>query len=142
MLFRSTGAAQHYRDSRILTIYEGTTAIQANDIVGRKTIRDGGAVAKAICAQIAATEKDLLGRGNSQMADVAKSLAEARVAFEGAIDYILESAKAKTNTKAVYAGAVPYLRLAGVVLGGWQMARALLIAEDKMSEDPDFYKAK
>ena len=137
-----TGAAQHYRDSRILTIYEGTTAIQANDIVGRKTIRDGGAVAKAICAQIAATEKDLLGRGNPQMADVAKSLAEARVAFEGAIDYILESAKAKTNTKAVYAGAVPYLRLAGVVLGGWQMARALLIAEDKMSEDPDFYKAK
>ena len=54
-----TGAAQHYRDARILPIYEGTTAIQANDLVGRKNVRDGGAVARAICAQIAETEAAL-----------------------------------------------------------------------------------
>jgi hypothetical protein len=57
-----TGAAQHYRDAKILTIYEGTTAIQANDLVGRKTVRDGGAVAKSLIAQVRATEAQLAMR--------------------------------------------------------------------------------
>src|SRR5512133_4147391 len=57
-----TGAAQYLRDARILPIYEGTTAIQANDLVGRKTVRDKGAVAKALCAQMALTEQDLAAR--------------------------------------------------------------------------------
>ena len=73
-----TGAAQHYRDSRILPIYEGTTAIQANDLVGRKTARDGGQFAKSIAAQIEATEKDLAVSGSAAAQSVAKHLVAAR----------------------------------------------------------------
>jgi hypothetical protein len=60
-----TGAAQYYRDAKILTIYEGTTAIQANDLVGRKTARDGGQTAKAIAAQIEKTEGELAKRDSA-----------------------------------------------------------------------------
>jgi hypothetical protein len=135
-----TGAAQHYRDSKILTIYEGTTAIQANDIVGRKTVRDGGAVAKAICAQIANTEQDLAAHNDANCQAMLSALREGRLALEAAVDYIVTNAK--TNTKDVYAGAVTYLQLAGVVLCGWQMARALMVALDKKDQDAAFYNAK
>ena len=135
-----TGAAQHLRDARILTIYEGTTAIQANDIVGRKTVRDGGAVAKAICAQIAVTEQDLAAHGEGDCAVMRLALEAGRHALEATIDYVV--AHAKTDTKAVYAGAVNYLKLAGVVLCGWQMARAMMVALDKKETDQRFYGAK
>ena len=135
-----TGAAQHFRDARILTIYEGTTAIQANDIVGRKTVRDKGAVARALCAQIAITEQDLAAHGNEHCAAMHTALQAGRQALENAIDYIV--AHGKTDAKAVYAGAVTYLKLAGVVLCGWQMGRAMMVALDKMDADPQFYGAK
>ena len=135
-----TGAAQHYRDARILTIYEGTTAIQANDIVGRKTLRDKGAVAKALCARIAITEQDLAAHDNEDCAAMLDALRQGRLALEGAIDFIV--ANGKSNPKAVYAGAVNYLKLAGVVLCGWQMGRALMVALDKMDSDPEFFTAK
>jgi len=135
-----TGAAQHYRDARILTIYEGTTAIQANDIVGRKTLRDKGAVAKALCAQIAITEQDLAAHGNDDCTTMLISLMEGRRALEDAIDFILTHGK--SDPKMVYAGAVNYLKLAGIVLCGWQMARAMMVAQDKMDSDPTFYTAK
>jgi len=135
-----TGAAQHYRDARILTIYEGTTAIQANDLVGRKTVRDGGAVAKELAQRIAATEKDLAASGSDDAKAVLKQLALARSAFEQAVTYIVTNAK--TDIKAVYAGSYAYLRLSGLVLGGWQMARALLAAERLRDGDPKFYDAK
>ncbi|MDO8449107.1 MAG: acyl-CoA dehydrogenase [Rhodoferax sp.] len=135
-----TGAAQHWRDARILTIYEGTTAIQANDIVGRKTLRDKGAVAKALCAQIAITEQDLAAHGDDDCTAMLNALRDGRLALEDAIDYIL--AKGKSDPKAVYAGAVTYLKLAGVVLSGWQMGRAMMIALDKMDSDPKFFHAK
>ena len=134
-----TGAAQHYRDARILTIYEGTTAIQANDLVGRKTVRDGGAVAKSLCARIAATEQDLLALGQEDGLVMREALQQGRLALEATIDYLV--ANAKTQVKPVYAGAVNYLRLAGLVLGGWQMARALLVAE-RQQQDPQFSAAK
>ena len=135
-----TGAAQHYRDARILTIYEGTTAIQANDIVGRKTVRDGGAVAKALCAQVALTEEDLAAHTELDCAVMRHSLRSARQALEQTIDHIV--AQAKTKPHAVYAGAVNYLQLAGVVLCGWQMARAMMVSLDHMAEDPAFHAAK
>jgi 3-(methylthio)propanoyl-CoA dehydrogenase len=135
-----TGAAQHYRDARILTIYEGTTAIQANDFVGRKTVRDGGAVAKAICARIAATEEDLAAHGNEDCAVMRQALLRGRLALESTIDYVV--ANARTSAKPVYAGAVNYLRLAGLVLSGWQMARALMVALDQQDEDPTFFGGK
>ncbi|MCX7258454.1 MAG: acyl-CoA dehydrogenase, partial [Polaromonas sp.] len=134
------GAAQHYRDARILTIYEGTTAIQANDLVGRKTLRDKGAVAKALCTQIAATEQDLAAHDSEDCAAMAQALKQGRLALESAIDFIV--ANGKSEPKTVYAGAVNYLKLAGIVLCGWQMARALMVALDKMDSDPAFYSAK
>jgi alkylation response protein AidB-like acyl-CoA dehydrogenase len=135
-----TGAAQHYRDARILTIYEGTTAIQANDLVGRKTVRDGGATAQVLIGKIKQTEKDLASTGSADAKAVLKQLIPAREAFEASVSYIL--ANAKTEVKAVYAGSFAYLRLCGLVLGAWQMARALLAAEGLRSSDSSFYDAK
>ena len=135
-----TGAAQHYRDARILPIYEGTTAIQANDLVGRKTVRDKGAVAKYFCAQMALTEQDLAARNNPACAVMRSALEAGRLAMERTVDYVVGNAK--TETKSVYSGAVTYLQLAGIVLGGWQMARAMMVALDQMDSDPAFYGAK
>ena len=137
-----TGAAQYLRDSKILSIYEGTTAIQANDLVGRKTARDGGAVAKAIAAQIEATEGDLARSGSAAAQAVKPVLAAARAAFLEVVGYVVSNVKASPN--AVFAGSVPYLMLAGKTVAGWQMARALLAAEGlaKAGEDPAFHEAK
>jgi len=137
-----TGAAQHMRDAKILTIYEGTTAIQANDLVGRKTARDGGFIAKAIAAQIESTEKALDARSSEAAKALAKRLAAARRAFLDVVDFVVAGAKSDPN--AVFAGSVNYLMLAGNLVAGWQMARALLVAEDRLAagKDADFMKAK
>jgi alkylation response protein AidB-like acyl-CoA dehydrogenase len=137
-----TGAAQYLRDAKILTIYEGTTAIQANDLVGRKTARDGGRVAKAIAKQIEATEAELARRGSVPARAMGKRLAAARAAFVDTVDFI--AGKAKSDPNAAFAGSVPYLMLAGNVVAGWQMARALLAAEQRLAEgaDADFMRAK
>ncbi|MDY0747053.1 acyl-CoA dehydrogenase [Paucibacter sp. R3-3] len=137
-----TGAAQFYRDAKILTIYEGTTAIQANDLVGRKTTRDGGALARAVAAQIEKTEGQLALRDSAASQSAAKRLGAARGAYLDAVDFI--AASGKTDPNAAYAGSVPYLLLAGNLVAGWQMARALMVAEDKLAagEDADFMTAK
>jgi 3-(methylthio)propanoyl-CoA dehydrogenase len=135
-----TGAAQHYRDARILTIYEGTTAIQANDLVGRKTIRDGGATAQILLQKIRQTENELAANATESAKAVLKQLSAGRIAFEEVVAYILVNAK--SDTKAVYAGSVAYLRLCGLVLGAWQMARSLLAAQRLRDTDPSFYDAK
>jgi len=134
-----TGAAQCYRDARILPIYEGTTAIQANDLIGRKTLRDGGAVARALCEQIISTENELRASGGVGQS-VAERLAKGRQALSIVVDYVV--ANAQDNANAVFAGSVPYLKLAGIVLGGWQMGRALLAAQKLRDQDPPFYDAK
>jgi hypothetical protein len=137
-----TGAAQYYRDARILTIYEGTTAIQANDLVGRKTARDGAATARAVAAQIAATEAQLRDRRSAAAQSMLKRLQAARVAFEDVAGYI--AAQSKSNPNAAFAGSVPYLMIAGNVVAGWQLARALMVAEDRAAQgvDPAFMQAK
>jgi hypothetical protein len=137
-----TGAAQYYRDAKILTIYEGTTAIQANDLVGRKTARDGGQTAKAIAAQIEKTEEQLRASGTADAQAVATRLAAARQAFLDAVDFVAGGAKAQPND--VYAGSVPYLMLAGNLVAGWQMARALLVAQELSAKGQDtaFMQAK
>jgi hypothetical protein len=137
-----TGAAQYYRDAKILTIYEGTTAIQSNDLVGRKTARDGGQTAKALAGQIAQTEELLAARDDAAAQSFAKNLKAARLAFLDTVDFIAGSAKGTPN--AAYAGSVPYLMLTGNLMAGWQMGRALLAAQDCLNEgeDVDFMKAK
>ena len=137
-----TGCAQYYRDAKILTIYEGTTAIQANDLVGRKTARDGGQTAKALAAQIAVTEKELTENGSADALAVAKRLAAAREAFVDVVNFVAGNTKASPN--AVFAGSVPYLLLAGNVMAGWQLARALLVAQEQLAQGHDaaFMQAK
>ncbi|GAA6202726.1 acyl-CoA dehydrogenase [Aquicoccus sp. SU-CL01552] len=136
-----TGAAQHYRDARILPIYEGTTAIQANDLLGRKTLRDGGATARRLAAMIAETEVELAKASPAAQA-VGARLAAARGAFEAAVDHLC--ATAGTDPNAAFAGSVPYLMLAGNLVAGWQLARSLLAAEAALErgEDTAFMTAK
>ena len=138
-----TGAAQYLRDARILTIYEGTTAIQANDLVGRKTSRDGGRTALAIAKQIASTEAELSKRETVEARAVAKRLGAARAAFEDVVRFVAE--RTRSNPNAVFAGSVPYLMLAGNVVAGWQLGRALLVAEDQLRDgagDAAFLRSK
>jgi len=135
-----TGAAQFYRDARILPIYEGTTAIQANDLVGRKTYRDGGKVAKSIAVLIQQTEAELAHSGTPAAKAMLKHLSTARASFETVVDYVV--ANFKSDIKGVFAGSVAYLRLAGLLMSGWQMARALLAAEAKLDSDQEFFSAK
>jgi len=130
-----TGAAQYYRDAKILTIYEGTTAIQANDLIGRKTGRDGGQTAKGIAAQIANTEAELLKSGSDNAKAMAARLKAAREAFLHVVDFVVSGAKASPN--AVFAGSVPYLMLTGNLVAGWQMGRALLAAEAELAKGHD-----
>ncbi|KRC30745.1 acyl-CoA dehydrogenase [Acidovorax sp. Root219] len=137
-----TGAAQYYRDAKILTIYEGTTAIQANDLVGRKTARDGGQTAKGIAAQIEKTEAELLANGTPAAKAVARRLTAARQAFLDVVDFV--AGGTKTSPNAVFAGSVPYLMLAGNLVAGWQLARSLLVAQALLhkGQDSAFMQAK
>ena len=137
-----TGAAQYYRDAKILTIYEGTTAIQANDLVGRKTARDGGTGAKAIAAQIEKTEAELAKRESANAKAVHKRLKAAREAFVDVVEFI--AANTRSNPNAAFAGSVPYLMLAGNLMAGWQLARSLMVAEDLSAQGTDvaFMQAK
>ena len=127
-----TGAAQYLRDARITTIYEGTTGIQAMDLVGRKIARDGGATAKGWLAEV----KKLDGR-LSDHPQIRKALADGVKAVEDCVEFIV----AAKDPRAQFAGAVPFLKLMGVVAGGWQMARAALAAA-KGTGDESFDKAK
>jgi 3-(methylthio)propanoyl-CoA dehydrogenase len=129
-----TGAAQFYRDARILTIYEGTTAIQANDLVGRKTARDGGATARAFISQMRATAAELAA-GAGDLPAIGRRLSAAVDAYESVVDYVVT--QYKSDIRAVFAGSVPYLKLAGIAHGGWQMARAALAASRMVAQGRD-----
>jgi len=137
-----TGAAQYYRDAKILTIYEGTTAIQANDLVGRKTSRDGGQTAKALAGQVEQTEKELLAHANADAQAVGRRLKAARLAFFDVVEFV--AGNTKSNPNDVFAGCVPYLMLTGNLMAGWQMGRSLLVAQAQLAAgvDQDFMRAK
>ncbi len=114
-----TGASQHLRDARITTIYEGTTGIQANDLIGRKLARDGGVVMQRLIAVMSADATALDGQGDVLLASVAAALATGLRALTEATDWLLAA-----PGREAAAGAVPYLNLCGTVIGGWLMARA------------------
>ena len=138
-----TGAAQHLRDARITTIYEGTTGIQANDLVGRKIAREGGVTIKGWLQMMTALDAKLAGSKNADIAVIRVTLAAGTKAVAECVDYIV--ATAGTDPKAAFSGAVPFLKLMGIVCGGWQMARSALVAEKKLAEgggDAAFYKTK
>ncbi len=138
-----TGAAQHYRDARITTIYEGTTAIQANDLIGRKTARDGGAVARVVIAEMDMLASELVAGGDVALMRIGEELAGASVALKESVDWIV--AAYGSSSRAAHAASVPYLRLWGLVAGGWQLARAAQVAARHLAAsegDAAFYSGK
>ena len=110
--------------------------------MGRKTARDGGQTAKALAAQIAATEAALTASATPDALVMAQRLAAARLAFIEVVDFVVGNTKAQPN--AVFAGSVPYLMLAGNLMAGWQLGRALLVAQAALArgEDVAFMQAK
>ena len=139
-----TGAAQHLRDARITTIYEGTTGIQANDLIGRKIARDGGVAARAAIGRMRETQLALGPAHGEDFAAIRAGLADAVAALDDAVAWVLATQRA--DPKAIAAVAVPLLHLFGIVAGGWQMGRAALAAHVALdaghNADPGFLQAK
>ena len=138
-----TGAAQFLRDARITTIYEGTTGIQAADLVGRKVGFEQGATAFAVIDDMRKLDADLARSKNADIAAQRGNLEHAVDGLNRATQWLVDTFPQDPN--AVAAVSVPYLKLWGTVAGGWLMARAALIAETQLSAgavDADFYRAK
>jgi hypothetical protein len=138
-----TGAAQYYRDARISAIYEGTTGIQANDLVGRKVGREGGQTALALIAEMDKLPALLLAMNDVNLRAIAARLTDSIANAKRATEWI--ATMFPNNPAAVFSGAVHYLKLMGTVTGGWMMARAALAAATQLKAgegDGDFLKAK
>jgi butyryl-CoA dehydrogenase len=138
-----TGAAQYLRDARITTIYEGTTGIQANDLIGRKTMRDGGATARDVATEIDRVAARLASSTVAELRGVGLRLATAATALRTSVEWVVNNSGDKTRL--VHAAAVPYLKLWGLVVGGWQMGRAALAAAERIERsdgDLGFLRAK
>jgi alkylation response protein AidB-like acyl-CoA dehydrogenase len=127
-----TGVAQYYRDARITPIYEGTTGIQANDLIGRKLARDGGRGAQAVIVQMRNLALEL--KADAKMSSAASALASGIDSLEAAIAYVVENYA--RDVRGVSAGAVPLLELFGIVAGGWQLLRAASIARLRRAAAP------
>jgi 3-(methylthio)propanoyl-CoA dehydrogenase len=138
-----TGAAQHLRDSRIAPIYEGTNGIQANDLVGRKLLRDRGEAARELIEEIRAIDPVLSARSGDDIAILRGFLAAGLAALETATQVLVDAGV--SDLPRALAGSVPYLTLMGVVAGGWLMAKAALAAADRLAaraSDAGFHEAK
>jgi len=137
-----TGISQHYRDSRIAPIYEGTNGIQARDLVGRKVIRDQGKTAKSYIAEMRAIG-DAADGLEAPCAEIGSNLIRAIDALTEATDWLIENG-GKTPALA-FAGATAYLELFGNVAGGAMMTRAANAASAALevgNGNQDFYKTK
>jgi alkylation response protein AidB-like acyl-CoA dehydrogenase len=133
-----TGAAQHYRDARILPIYEGTTAIQANDLLGRKILRDTGAGVRAVLTAMRETLAELEAAAAGADADTAAGLALLRAnllagmqAQQQCLEFMARTMLG--NVRAIFSGSVPFLMLTGYLYGGWQMARAAVACQRRLA---------
>jgi 3-(methylthio)propanoyl-CoA dehydrogenase len=139
-----TGAAQHWRDARITTIYEGTTGIQANDLLGRKIIRDQGKAVRAVVNEMRRFEGELRTKQpNASLESIRDEYTRGVDALANAVEYIV--ANYSVSPKRVMAGAVPFLKLFGIVAGGWQLARGAMVSANRLAErkgDLGFYSGK
>ena len=138
-----TGAAQYLRDARITTIYEGTTAIQANDLVGRKLAREGGATLKALIEVMEGDGRRIGDGHDERLTSIGTSLRGGLLALTDASEWLLAHSAEKPAEAA--AGAVPFLQLAGTVIGGWLIARGAEAAAVQLaagSAEKDFLEAK
>jgi alkylation response protein AidB-like acyl-CoA dehydrogenase len=135
-----TGAAQYVRDVRITTIYEGTTGIQSNDLIGRKLARDRGAAMGALLHEMEGELKSLSAAATEDAA-IAKAALDAVGALRRATHSVLQALGNRPDT--AMAVAVPYLKLCGYVVGGWLLARSAAIARRKLQgSEREFYAAK
>ncbi len=140
-----TGAAQHLRDARITTIYEGTTGIHANDLIGRKVGRDGAVTMRRLIATMQEDAAAIKGRDQAALQAIAAALESGVQALAQATDWLLGA-----SSREAAASAVPYLKLSGTVIGGWMMARAADAAASQLAAfspaadhpDADFLAAK
>lgn len=138
-----TGAAQHWRDSRITPIYEGTTGIQAGDLVSRKIARDAGAAALELVDVMIAVQSELAAAKDSTLTRIAARLGASVNSLRSCIAFIV--AQRSGDPRAAASAAVPFLELLGIVTGGWQMARAALIASQRRAQgtgNSEFHAAK
>ncbi len=139
-----TGAAQYLRDARITTLYEGTTAIQANDLIGRKIAFEKGVTARELIEQMRALDAELgKAAAHKALSTIRRTLSEGVDALSACIDWMVDTYP--HNVKAAAAGSVPMLKMFGTVAGGWLMARSALIAKRRLDENAqnyDFYRAK
>ena len=137
-----TGAAQYLRDARITTIYEGTTGIQANDLIGRKVAFEKGATALAVIDAMRQLDAPLAA-GGAASATLRAALQDAVNGLDGATRWLVENYS--KDPRAASGVSVPYLKLFGTVAGGWMMARAALAAQAGLKDpeaDRDFLEAK
>jgi alkylation response protein AidB-like acyl-CoA dehydrogenase len=138
-----TGAAQYLRDARITPIYEGTTGIQANDLVGRKILRDGGQAAFDLIAAMSQLKVELSRSHNAHLVALARSLERGIQSLDQAVRFVVE--RGREHIHVAQAGAEPLLHLFGVVAGGWQLARGALAAERRLQQrqgDLQFYETR
>ncbi|QJR10809.1 3-methylmercaptopropionyl-CoA dehydrogenase [Usitatibacter rugosus] len=138
-----TGAAQHLRDARITTIYEGTTGIQANDLVGRKIGREEGRTALVVLAEVDKVAAQLSGEGDPTLKDIGMALATAAAKARETVQWI--SRNFATNAPAVAAGSTYVLKLLGITFGGWMLARSAQIATKQLAAgegDASYLKGK
>jgi 3-(methylthio)propanoyl-CoA dehydrogenase len=137
-----TGAAQYLRDARIATIYEGTTGIQAGDLVGRKLTMDSGRAMAELIGEMRAVEGQLGGSDNVDFPAIRENLAVGIRALEQATQWMLQTIG--QDPDAALGASVNYMMLTGYVAGGWQMARAALAARARLQAngEEDFYRAK
>lgn len=137
-----TGAAQYLRDVRISAIYEGTNGIQAADLVSRKLGRDSGATMAKVLAAVAATVAELAQSDNDSLLAVGRALSATLEQFQGSTEQLLKALQ--ENPDIALGSSFDYMMQAGYLLGGWQLARAAQVAQQRLAEgaDNDFYRQK
>jgi acyl-CoA dehydrogenase len=128
-----TGVAQLLRDARITSIYEGTTAIQANDLVYRKLLKDHGAALRSTLGAMQGTVLLLSSKPGEEFAAIRTGLAVALEALTHSAMFLI--AQSDQNPRVVAAGSVPFLMLLGVCAGGWQLSRAAFIAAQRLEQN-------
>ncbi|MFL9965861.1 acyl-CoA dehydrogenase C-terminal domain-containing protein [Paraburkholderia sediminicola] len=137
-----TGACQFLRDARIATIYEGTTGIQAADLVARKLASDGGAAMSKLVVEMRSVALELEQSADPRLTPICTTFAASVQALEDATEWMLRMLA--TDIDEALASSVDYLMMTGYVCGGWQMARAALVAskQDAAGEDQEFHRSK
>ena len=137
-----TGIAQHYRDARILPIYEGTTAIQANDLVFRKTLRDNGKAITELVEEINSEISEISNSGNEVLKNLCEKMTQSIETSKKVIDHIVSISN---NKKRPAVSGVNYLMMLGYVFGGWMMIKSAsksLELKNTGELDEDFLNAK